>query len=373
VRILYIIHAFSWGGAEKLVYDLSARVKDSAGSVGVTALYRTGNETEAGMVRDLESRGVVTQIVGKRAGKDRVKTVFAIARFAKEHRVELIHGHCAVPMLFAKIVGKLLGIPSVCTIHNTKGYSRTEERLTGWMTDRYVSIGAAAEAYMETELGIAKERIVRIYNAIDTSQFQGRPRNAHFWEQYGGRVGEQILLNVARVHEQKNQMCLARAVKRCLEDGYREFKVYILGAYDEGDPAYRELANYIHAEKLDRHIVFLGMHKNVRDFLANADLFVMTSAYEGLSVAYLEAVISGLPIVVTDMPFVHELNEVASCATVIAQNDSEALARIIEDRSYKRQNAETIAKFEEMFSMEKFVDEHRNLYLQVIRARAAKG
>lgn len=367
MRILYIINAFSWSGAERLVYDLALKIRNCVEYVGIAALYRNNGAAETEMICNLRNAGIAAYTIGKEAGSGRIRTIRILTQIAKTNQVDLIHGHCSVPMLFAKIVGTILRLPVACTIHSTRGYSKAREKLTSWMVDKYVSIGAAAEAYMETDLAIAKEKIVRIYNAIDTEHFYRRTRDERFWENYGGKPGEQVLLNVARVHEAKNQMCIARAVKKCLEGGYRDFRVYILGAYEERSPVYQELAHYIDSEKLMEHIVFLGMHSNVSDFLANADCFVMTSAYEGLSVAFLEAVISGLPIVVTDMPFVHELNEIAPCSTIIPQNDSGKLARIIEQQCYTGQRDETVRRFQKLFSMERFVQQHMHLYSELLR------
>lgn len=366
MRILYVIHSFFWGGAEKLVYDLASGLRGRVEFVGIVALYRNNDETERIIVSDLESRNIATEIVGKGAGRDRLNTIRAIARFAKQHRVNLIHGHCSVPMLFAKLAGGILGIPAVCTVHNTKGYSRTREALTGWMAVKYVSIGAAAENYMVTGLGIPRGKIVRIYNAISTERFQAGRRDGHFWEPYGGRPGERAVLNVARVHPWKNQLCLARAAKLCLDQGCRDLKVYILGAYDENGPVYQELMEYIRAEKLEETVIFLGMHKNVADFLTNADCFVMTSEYEGLSVAFLEAVVNGLPVIATDLPFVQELNAISPCSITIARNDSDRLAQILAQRAYARQPAETVARFREAFSMRRFVEQHWALYREVL-------
>ena len=46
MRLLYIINTFSWGGAEKLVYDLALSIRSEVEAVSVVALYKQGNETE---------------------------------------------------------------------------------------------------------------------------------------------------------------------------------------------------------------------------------------------------------------------------------------------------------------------------------------
>ncbi|UZT81970.1 glycosyltransferase [Caproicibacterium sp. BJN0003] len=366
LRVLYIINSFSWGGAEKLVYDLSIGLIKKAEFVGVIALYRQDNDTETKMIADLKKVGVKTAILGKTAGKGRIKSIYDIYQFGKINRVNIIHGHCSVPMLFAKIAGKMLRVPVVCTIHNTRGYSAKREKNSSWMVSKYVSIGQAVENYMIQELNIKKNNIVPIFNSINTEQFPIVKKDPNFWVKYGGKKGEQVILNVARVHQQKNQLCLARAINRCIKDGESNIRAYILGNFDESDQTYIELRKYIENEGIADHIIFLGMHQNVNDFLHNADCFVMTSKYEGLSVAFLEAVISGLAIVVTDMPFVRELNSISNCSTVIQQDDDKALASILEKKSYKQQSLETISLFKEKFSMKEFVDQHYNLYKKVL-------
>lgn len=365
MRILYVINSFSWGGAEKLVFDLSQGIKKNMEWVGIAALYRQNNKIETSMRQQLQQHGVETFILNKRAGRDRVKTILSIADIIKKYDVDLIHGHCSVPMLLSKIAGKLEHKKVVCTIHNTRGYSKNRERFTQFLVDAYISIGEAAENYMVNQLGIEKKRIHRIYNAIDVIKFTECSPTPGFWRKYGGSDEEISILNVARVSEQKNQMCLLKCVKRCVNNGMR-IRCYILGSYDDNDSYFLKLQEYIHQNHIEGNIKFLGMHNNVEDFLSNADCFVMSSWYEGLSVAFLEAVVSGTPIVCSEMPFVSELNNISRCCTTFRQNDDKQLAETIFKHLYFKPKEETIKIFSKTFSMRKFVSEHEKLYLTVI-------
>lgn len=372
MRILYLIYGFQWGGAEKLVFDLTQNLIPDVEWIGVVSLYKHNTETEREMIQMLELHGINTFMLEKQAASDRIRSIKKLYHYAKDNHVELIHGHCSVPMLFAKIVGKILQIPVVCTIHNTNGYSRKQELLTSWMVDSYISIGQAAEDYMLHELKIKKRKISRIYNAIDIDRFSQSKRTPDFWSQYGGKEGEIVLLNVARVAEQKNQLCLLRALKILVDQNKTNFRIYFLGNYEAGDETACILQDYIQENGLQPYVVFLGMHKNVNDFLVNADCFVMTSWYEGLSVAFLEAVICGLPIVVTDMPFVKELNQLAECAVIIPQDDDHALAGVLAEGMFHRQTDQTIQTFKENFSMDRFVSEHLQVY-QTLLSATKKG
>lgn len=363
MRILYLINAFTYAGAEKLVCNLALCLSERVDYVGIMALYAKGNKAEKEILLKLSEKGIETKILGKRAGKDRFRSVADIYRFVKKKQIHIIHAHCTVPMAFGKIAGKLAGIPVICTIHNTKGYQR--ERMTSWMADAYISIGEAAEQYMKEQLKLPQNKIFRIYNAIDINKFKSGKQNDCFWNDYGGTRGEQSILNVGRVCSQKNQICLLRALRYLTVQGDTQVKLYILGEYEETDLVYQELKQYISDYALGEYVRFLGTHENVEDFLANADCFVMTSWYEGLSVAFLEAVISGCAVITTDLPFVQELNSISKCASVIPQNDAGGLADLLLNKNYWKQNRKTIEIFSEKFSFERFVEEHCDIYKNV--------
>ena len=367
MRILYIINAFAYAGAEKLVYNLALRLAKRMEYIGIVALYARGDRTEDEMLEALRSAGIETRILAKKAGKDRLRSIHEIYRFAKQRRIHMLHAHCSVPMGLGKIVGKLINIPVVCTVHSINGYAI--ERATSWMVKAYISIGDAVEAYMTKELRIPGKKVFRIYNAVDVERFQNAAKCECFWEQYGGTPNDRAILNVARVSSPKNQLCLLRAFRLMVQWGNTTAKLYILGAYDEEDAVYRELAQYISENELAERVVFLGQHNNVEDFLANAECFVLTSRYEGFCVALLEAVVSGCPIVTTELPFVHELSSIADFATVVPQDDAEELAKVLMEARYQKQTERTVEVFSEKFSLERYADAHYDIYARIQQKR----
>lgn len=370
MRILYIINAFTYAGAEKLVYNLALRLSERLDYIGIIALYAKGDRTEKEMLETLSQKGIDTKILGKRAGKDRLRSIKEIYSFVKRNRVQLIHAHCPLPMALGKAAGKLNNLPVICTVHSTRGYEL--DRVTSWMVRTYVSIGEATDQYMKENLKLPEMKICRIYNAIDADRFKKAEKREDFWYAYGGVPGQQSILNVARVSSPKNQLCLLRALGKMVSQGNKQAKLYILGDYDQADPVYRELERYISENALTEYVRFLGMRDNVEDFLANAACFVMTSWYEGFSVAFLEAVVSGCAVVTTELPFVKEVNAIAKCATVIPQDDADRLADILTRRAYQRQSKETITAFSEKFSLEKFADAHYALYTSIWRGKKEK-
>lgn len=365
MRILFVINNFSYGGAEKLVFDLSKTICPMCDQVSVAALYRMDNEMEEKIKFNLEQAGVKTYILDKKAGSDRFATVRKLCKIVKEDNIHLIHAHCSVPMLMGKLAGYFAGVKVVCTIHSTKGYNAMQEKLTSWMTHSYVSIGQAAEDYMLNDLGIASNKITRIYNAVDVKRYCAKEHTEYFWNEWGFDAKLPVVLNVGRVVPVKNQICLLRAVAKCCRAG-KPVQCVILGGYEENSETYTALQEYIRGHSLEKYVRLLGQRDDVPLFLQNCDCFVMTSIYEGLSVAYLEAVLSAKPVVVTDMPFARELQQLGSSATIIAQDDSDALADVLMEKRYVAASEEIRLRFSEMFSIDKFADLHMKLYRQII-------
>lgn len=364
MNILFIINAFSIGGAEKLVCNLALQLRSMVQGISVIGLYQANPQVQENLRQKLEENGIKTYVLNKRAGKDRVNSVRQICHIIKKDKISVLHGHCSVPMLLGKIAGFLTHTPVVCTVHNTRNYSAIRELLTSWMSAAYVSIGTAAEQYMLAELHISPHKICRIDNAVNVQYLQNSKKIATFWQQYGGTEGDVNLINIGRVHPQKNQLCMLRAMKELKEQGCTNYQLYIIGPYSQTDALYQKLMLFTQTNHLEKQVHFLGLTTHVADFIANADCFLMTSHYEGLSLAFLEAVIGGLPVISTDLPFVRNLRKIAPCALLIGQNDSHALAEMLKNKEFLKFTApkELFAKH---FSIENCAQRHLELYQQV--------
>ncbi|HHY95473.1 MAG TPA: glycosyltransferase family 4 protein, partial [Firmicutes bacterium] len=130
-----------------------------------------------------------------------------------------------------------------------------------------------------------------------------------------------VVLTVGRLTEQKNQGLLLQAIRR-LVPRVPSIVCVILG---EGElRAYLE--HLVREMGLDRHVFLLGHRADVRLWYGSAHVFVLTSLWEGLPLAVLEALASGLPVVSTRVSGVEEVVTdgiegylVESCPDAIAQ------------------------------------------------------
>lgn len=142
-----------------------------------------------------------------------------------------------------------------------------------------------------------------------------------------------------------------------------------------GEGPYREaLFQQIAAQGLDGRVVLCGTFDSVDDLLAAADLFVLPSLEEGMSVAVLEAMAAGIPVVASDIPANRLLIEHETSGLLApVQNPSalaEAILRVFDDRPLaERLAAQGRARVEAEFALPQRVSEHLELFQQLVAAR----
>lgn len=109
------------------------------------------------------------------------------------------------------------------------------------------------------------------------------------------RIGETVILTVARLHPQKNLEIAIESCKELINKGYN-IRWYVIGEGDERE----KLEKLIKQNNLEKHFILLGLRANPYPYIKEADIYVQTSKFEGKSIAIDEAKILSKPIIVTD-------------------------------------------------------------------------
>lgn len=142
---------------------------------------------------------------------------------------------------------------------------------------------------------------------------------------------ENKIVAVGRLLEQKNHKLLINAFSKVVEK-YPDYKLYI---YGEGRLR-NELRNQIEKLNISDKVLMPGNVLNVHEKIADAKLFILSSDYEGLSNALLEAMVMGLPCISTDCAGSNEVIEDEENGLLVPIKDvkslSESIVRLIQDR-----------------------------------------
>ena len=221
--------------------------------------------------------------------------------FLKDHNYKIVHIHYTTPLRAPYLLAaKRAGVPiRIYHAHSAAVSGKSKLKLyiyeyyrkktMEWGTEWFACSKAAAKWIFPEELfGSGKVKI--IYNGIDTNRFKYDKFKRNMIREQLGLNCAYTLINTGRFSEQKNQSFLLK-VNKDLKQKCPNIKLLFLG---EGK-LQGEIKEKAKQMGVYTDILFLGVKKNVEDYLSAADFYVMPSRYDGLPVAAIEAQCSGLP------------------------------------------------------------------------------
>lgn len=291
MNILHIISSGSSGGAEVYVKDLAKCLSQqghnlhiaflgTAADVGRDILY------EKEFMNDLRSRGINIYIIGSETRRKPWLGIKRLRKYVIKNNIDICHTHLAYGIVFSA----LLKVPVIYTHHTIiPRWNNVTYKLFNSLVDRYVGISEKCAENLRDYTG---RDVVAIPNAVSKEKFSGYIKK---------RVTKKklVIAMIGRLDAQKDYMNMLQALDLLDKDVLKKLKVLIAG---EGSPQYKdELLNYIEKNGLDQVVEFVGVKTNIPEFLYEADMFLMSSEWEGLPIALIEATVSGLPCIVTDV------------------------------------------------------------------------
>lgn len=207
------------------------------------------------------------------------------------------------------------------------------------------------------DAGVRADRLKVIPNAVDLQRFAAARRRA-------AKAKRLRVLFVGRLTEQKGVDVLLRAAGDVsLRSG---IEVVVAG---EG-PDRSKLMALAEDLELD-HVRFVGQTDRVPELLAESDLFVLTSRWEGLPNVVLEAMASRCPVVGTEVTGTRDLIRSGENGLLVPVDDVPALVgalrRLSEDASLRERLAEGGYETARRHSMRAMVEAHTELYLELLK------
>jgi len=205
----------------------------------------------------------------------------------------------------------------------------------GRRVDAVSTVHSGIRKYIVGYLGFPEDQVVVIPNGVDTNRFKpsSGERNEGGWPSSVGDM--QVIIGcVGRLHPDKDHMNLLKAARELVRRETTGFSLILVG-----DGTRRsDLERFVEENHLSDYVSFLGERIDVKDLYHTFDIFVLPSKTEGLPVALLEAMSSGLACIATSVGGVAEALENDS-GLVVRPGDwkalAEALQQLIQDRSMR--------------------------------------
>lgn len=234
-------------------------------------------------------------------------------------------------------------------------------RFTHCLADVTTNVSSEAVAAFEKVRAVKQGQMLVVHNGIDTRAFQySQSSRDQMRGSLGVRASTSLILAVGRLQPQKDYPNLLKALAR-LPD-HLEWVAVIAGA-GQLDTELRDLASDL---GLTDRVRFLGVRSDVRDLMCAADVFVLSSAYEGFGLVVGEAMACERLVVATDCGGVAEV--VGDFGHLVPPRDPEALAvglaqAIALPRDHARQiGQQARERVESLFSLDAAVEKWLSVY-----------
>ena len=310
------------GGIARVVHDLSHRLIKDGHEVTVVT-YKEGNVQDYEDDKGVKVYRVNNYMINPNNFIDWIMQLNfnliskATELINKEGPFDVIHAHDWLVAYAAKTLKDSFKIPVVSTIHATEsgrnsGIHDEVQRYindTEWMLTYESTEVIVNSNFMKSELqrlfGLPFEKINVIPNGVNLNLYNGVERDYNFRRQYAAD-NEKIILYVGRLVYEKGIQNLIAAMPKVLNN-YHDSKLIIAGKGGMID----ELRDEVRRLNIENKVYFTGYLNltQVTKMYKCADVAVFPSTYEPFGVVALEGMLSGTPVVVSDVGGLNEIVE----------------------------------------------------------------
>jgi L-malate glycosyltransferase len=366
--VLQVLHSLQIGGAEMLAARLARNLRNRFRFV-FACLDELGT-----LGSELRDEGFMVEVLNRRSGID-LRCVGRLGRFARELRADLIHAHQYTPFFYCRAPASFVRRPPVLFNEHGRFHPDLPSRKRMFFNrlflrgiDRVVAVGGAVKQALIANEGIPASRIEVFYNGVDLENFsRDSQTRRRVRAELGIRDDVPVVIQVARLDYLKDHCTAVRALEAVTRE-IPECRLLIVGEGPERPRIEAEIAR----RGMQQQIRLLGLRKDVKQLLAAADLFLLTSISEGIPVTFIEAMACHLPIVSTDVGGVKEVVEDGRTGLLAAAGDHQmlgnAIVKLVRDPSLRRSLGDCgRARAEQVFSEKEMHERYAALYQKMSR------
>ncbi|OEE79741.1 glycosyltransferase [Vibrio ordalii] len=322
MKILFLITGLGMGGAETQVCSLIDQL--AARGHAILLLSLTGESVNKPKHPSVK----LFELNMRKTPFGFVQAYWQAVSIHRQFQPDVVHSHMVHANIFARLLRVIAPIPRlVCTAHNSNEGGKAR-MLAYRLTDRWCDLTTnvsqeAVEAFI-TQKAVKPGRIMAKHNGIDLAKFVFNPVARELCRaELGLNTNQTLLLAVGRLTEAKDYPNLLHAFAKLVK---REpnVKLAIIG---KGELS-TSVEALIEQLELKSYVELLGLRFDVVDWMSAADMYVMSSAWEGMPMVLLEAMATERVVIATDCGGVREV--VGDCGYLVPPRDSKKLAEAIE-------------------------------------------
>ena len=368
IKICYIIGQLGKGGAERQLYELVKGIDRKKFEPIVISLSQGGYWSE-------KFRKLNVQMIELERKKNREFTrLFKLIKLLKSIKPDIIHTYMFTANSYGRIAAFIAGTPIIIASERSSieiGKDKNRfgiyiDKLLASFTHGIICNSQKASESLVKRYSFNAKKIFTVHNGINVAGFLKKPS-------YNPKkkLVQKIVGAVGRLQPVKNHrlfLDMAKIVSEKSDNNSIKFAIVGEGVLRN------ELEEYSQHLRIENKIVFLGERNDIPDLLQSMDIFVMTSLYEGMSNAIMEAMAAGLPVVATEVGGNSELVIDGETGFLCPSNDAMALADrvaslINSEKESERMGENGRKRMLNEFGIEKMIKETENIYMKLFEQR----
>jgi glycosyltransferase involved in cell wall biosynthesis len=251
-----------------------------------------------------------------------------IAAHLRKLGVHVLHCHLPIAGVVGRVAGRLAGVPVVYTEHNAmERYRRVTRRLNlltwAWQ-DRVIAVSQGVADSIRGRVG-TRALVEVIQNGVDTDRFRRNGSDGeHVRDELGIPTAAPVIGTVAVFREQKRlQDWLAAAW--LLGERHPDAHFILVG----DGPLRDSIGRLVNTLGLGNIVHLPGLREDVRPYLAAMDVYLISSQFEGLPVALLEAMAMECAVVATAVGGIPEVLGAGDCGMLVEPGRPDRLAAAV--------------------------------------------
>jgi glycosyltransferase involved in cell wall biosynthesis len=311
-----------------------------------------------------------------------VITLIELVRLLRKEQFDIIHTHSSKAGILGRWAARIAGVPLV--VHTIHGFP-FHDFMPAWKRQLYINLERYARASTDfcitvselnrqeaEKLGILDwENSQTVYSGIDFTKLDRASNSHQTRQQLDIPDSWQTIVMVGRLNQQKAPQILLNAFAQALQQHPKT--LLLLVGEGELQPCLQAQAQQLN---LANQVRFLGSREDVPEILKVADIFALSSLWEGLGRAMTEAMLLGKPVVVPSIYGIPEIVHHHETGMLFPSGDVDQLAAHLsyllqhpEERQRIGHNAKQLTR--RLFDANQMVPQIEQIYEQLLTEKKA--
>ncbi|PYV40172.1 MAG: glycosyltransferase family 1 protein [Acidobacteria bacterium] len=375
MKVLHIVGDSKFGGGAVVIVQLARLAVD----LGWETQVLTTDPIFQSELREREIGIVDLDVIRREIRPTRdLAGLWRLVGFLRQNRYTIVHTHTSKAGIVGRLAARLAGVPVV--VHTAHGFAFHErsprsvvracalaERIAGIWCDRIITVSRFHRSWA-IELGIAKTpKVIAIPNGIPPERVRPDRDRLAIRSLLGVAPDELVILSAGRLAPQKGLEYLMEALPVLERQLPQPFSVWLAG---EG-PLEAKLRALAAVQARSGRVRFLGFREDIGNLLEGADLIVLPTLREGLSIALIEAMAAGKPVIATSIGSNCELTGNGAAGLLVPPEDPAALATAIRELAVHPERADQLGqearrRYLSFYTLDQMLDRYKQEYLRLL-------